>query len=802
MRFYQLLLFLLISLTAFGEKSPIKIKGHITSGKEHIAFASVSINEGQLGTHSDDTGHFVLELEKGKEYKIEISMVGYQSIVKHITADKSGELHFNLKKDLLELNEVIVSSSRRAQNRKETPAVVNVVGKELFASSNFKVASEGLNFISGSRVENTCGNCGATQLRLNGLEGPYTQILIDSRPLFNGLIGVYGLEQIPVSMVEQVEVVRGGGSVLYGANAIGGTVNILTKSPEFNAFEVGSSFSTIDGKSNDYNVYFNSSLISNNEKTSAYIYGSFRQRDAWNANPEDVYYLIDEDGNPYGNPIKDDFSELTALSTYSFGSKIYQKLNEQHKLSLDLKYTKDERRGGNKLDLEPHEADLTETIDMHIGSASLEHDWFSTNKKIHLNNYFSTQYVHRDSYYGAHQTPDGYGLTTGSTIVGGSQLNLDLGEFFGGENFFVAGMEYIHDQINDKKLSYFDEEENRQTDDVTISDQVSNTYAVFAQNEWKADRLSVLLGARLDYVDIKDLQNPENNKSLPAFNPRVNMKYKLSEDMQIRAGFATGFRAPQMFSEDLHIEVSSGQGVRTILDPNLEAENSISFNLAWDLDKTIGGTQVYLLTEGFHTRIKNRFDNQFDYMEDGTLILFKRNSTSDAVVEGFNFEAKVAPSEFFNVQGAYTIQSSSYEEENQWGDEDSSTSKFILRTPNQYGSITTNYNISNQWTASLTGVYTGKMYAPYIPGGFIDGELTTEETLIETESFFDLGFKVSYITKLTKDTKIQLGLGVNNIFNQMQESFVSGIDKDAAFVYGPITPRMFYFDIKIGNLLQ
>ncbi|NLR91018.1 TonB-dependent receptor [Flammeovirga agarivorans] len=799
LRFNLLLLF--VSTSVFS--NTIKVKGHITCGNEHIPFANVSINDGQKGVYSDDHGHFLIELEEGKTYTFLISVVGYKDMIKEFKPTRSNhDIHFNLSKDYLELNEVIVSSSRRSQSRQETSSVVNVVGSDFLIKNNFKVVAEGLNYIPGTRVESTCGNCGSSQLRLNGLEGPYTQILIDSRPLFNGLVGVYGLEQIPVAMIDQIEVVRGGGSVLYGANAIGGTVNIITKSPQFNSYEVGTNFGTIDGKSHDYSAYFNTSLVSKNDKTSSYIYGSYRNRDAWNANPNDIYYRLDEDGNTIGEPIKDDFSELTAMKTLSLGTKVYHQFSEYNKVSMDVKYTHDKRRGGNKLDQPKEEADITEAIDMHIGTAMLNHDWYSKSNKLHLNNYFSGQYVHRDSYYGAHQQKDGFGLTTGKTIVAGSQLNINLGNVLNGRSYFVTGVEYINDQINDKKLSYFDEELGKVTDDATVSDQISNTYAVFAQNEWMSNRWSVLIGARWDFVDIVDNQNQQNNKSVNSINPRINLKYKLNDNMQLRGGFATGFRAPQMFSEDLHIEVTSGQGVRTQLDPNLKPESSISYNLAWDFDKTFGHVQTYFLIEGFYTKIKDRFDNQYDYLEDGTLILFKRNSTSDAVVQGVNLEGRIAPNEKLSFQAAYTVQTSMYEEENQWGDEETSTSKHILRTPNQYGSLSADYNITSQWSVSMTGVYTGSMYVPYLPGGFIDGELTTDEELIDTEQFFDMGIKVSYLTKLSKSANIQIGAGVKNIFNQMQSTFVSGIDKDAAFVYGPITPRMFYIDLRIGNLLN
>ena len=115
---------------------------------------------------------------------------------------------------------------------------MNITSGKLFSAVGSSTLSESMNFTPGLRIENNCGNCAVTQLRINGLEGHYSQILLDSRPIFSSLATVYGLDQLPVSMIERVEVVRGGGSALYGANAIGGVVNIITKEPLYNTLNV------------------------------------------------------------------------------------------------------------------------------------------------------------------------------------------------------------------------------------------------------------------------------------------------------------------------------------------------------------------------------------------------------------------------------------------------------------------------------------------------------------------------------------------------------------------------------------
>ena len=126
-----------------------------------------------------------------------------------------------------DLNEIVVSASRSEQKRIEAPIIVSTISPKLLSTVQAVTLSEGLNFSPGLRLENNCQNCGFTQVRMNGMEGPYTQLLINSRPIISGLAGVYGLELLPTNMIERIEVVRGGGSALFGSNAIAGTINLI-----------------------------------------------------------------------------------------------------------------------------------------------------------------------------------------------------------------------------------------------------------------------------------------------------------------------------------------------------------------------------------------------------------------------------------------------------------------------------------------------------------------------------------------------------------------------------------------------
>ena len=123
-----------------------------------------------------------------------------------------------------------------------------MVSRKLFENTNSVCLAQGLNFQPGLRVETNCQNCGTQQVRINGLDGAYSQILIDSRPIFSALAGVYGIEQIPANMIDRVEVIRGGGSALFGANAIAGVINIITKEPTSNSVEVANTTNLIYGE--------------------------------------------------------------------------------------------------------------------------------------------------------------------------------------------------------------------------------------------------------------------------------------------------------------------------------------------------------------------------------------------------------------------------------------------------------------------------------------------------------------------------------------------------------------------------
>ncbi|MFO7998068.1 MAG: TonB-dependent receptor, partial [Bacteroidales bacterium] len=234
-----LLLFFVLSLmmpAANGtsrEKTAANIVGHVIGEGEHLPFVNISVKGTTIGTLTDETGHFYLFHLPVDEVVIAAHYVGYKPKEIKISpeANVTKELTFVLEPDVLGLEEVVVTGDRNARKRSESPVIVNSIQSGLFTATQSATLSESLNYTPGLRLENNCQNCGFTQVRMNGMEGSYSQILINSRPIFSGLAGVYGLELIPANMIDRIEVVRGGGSAVYGSNAIAGTINLILKDP-------------------------------------------------------------------------------------------------------------------------------------------------------------------------------------------------------------------------------------------------------------------------------------------------------------------------------------------------------------------------------------------------------------------------------------------------------------------------------------------------------------------------------------------------------------------------------------------
>ena len=417
-----------------------------------------------------------------------------------------------------------------------------------------------MNFQSGLRVENNCGNCGrSTQLRINGLEGQYSQVLLDSRPIFSSLASVYGLEQLPVAMIERVEVIRGGGSALFGANAIGGVVNIITKEPLYNSVTLANTTNISEDGTADFNTSLNGSFVSDDYKTGVYLFGMIRDRDSYDRNG-------------------DGFSDIPELNSETVGFRAYYKTSPYTRLTAEYHHIHEFRRGGNAFDLPPHMADIAEQLNHKIDGGGLKFELVQPGRAAdRLGVYASAQRIGRDSYFGTDRNPDADGGATGDeTFVAGTQYTCSFERLLFLPSELTAGVEYNYNALDDKYLGFG--RDFRQT--------TRSTRGFFFQNEWRSERLNFLVGGRVDKHSM--MKNA-------VFSPRVNVRYSPTPAVGLRASYASGYRAPQAYNEDLHIDALDNKVAVIRLDPNLRPEYSHSLSASVDLYRNFGRVQGNLL---------------------------------------------------------------------------------------------------------------------------------------------------------------------------------------------------------------
>ena len=736
-------------------ESDAHIHGHVIDKAtgEHLPYMVVVLKGTTIGVTTESTGHYMIRNVPEGRFVVEVSAVGYKTQSREIDIRKgrSYEVNFILEEDHIMLEGTIVSATRSETTRKMSPTLVNVVGMDTYNRTNSTTVAQGLAFQPGVRVENNCQNCGFQQVRINGLDGQYTQILIDSRPIFSALAGVYGIEQLPANMVDRVEVMRGGGSALFGSSAIAGTINIITKEPVRNSSSISHTTTSIGGSSALHNTTdINASIVSEDNKLGLAVFGQNTSKDAWDAN---------DDG----------YTELSKISGQTVGFRGYIKTGLYSKITTEYHHLQEFRRGGDNLDLPPHEAMIAEQTKHGINTGGLKYDWFSKDQKHRLIAFASIQHIDRESYYGAGQDPNAYGKTTDLTWVAGSQYIYKAENCLFLPADLTVGVEYNEDYLKDNMWGY-----NRQTE------QTVRIVSAYAQNEWKNEIWGILIGGRLDKHNlIRNL----------IFSPRANLRYNPSENLNFRASYSYGFRAPQAFDEDLHIDNVGGTVSMIRLADDLRVEKSQSVSVSADMYRSWGDWQGNLLLEGFYTDLDDVFALKELGFENGILIK-ERHNESGARVFGGNIEGKVAWRDIFQLQLGVTMQNSKYKEGRSWSDDVEATRR-MFRTPDFHGYFTASYNPMQALTLALSGTYTGSMLIEHHAG-----MIEINET-VETPSFFDMGFKAAYDFKVYKSFSLQLNAGLQNMFNSFQNDFDFGADRDSGYIYGPTLPRTIFMGIKL-----
>ena len=730
----------------------VHLVGHVLDEQtgEHLPFVNVQLKGTNIGTVTDESGHYFLnDLPIGKQVVV-FSYVGYETEELPVLLEegKTVELKAAIHEVSQQLNSVVVTANRYATKRQEAATIVNVLSPKLFETAAVGCVAEALSFQPGLRVENTCSNCGKTDLRINGLQGQYTQILMDSRPVFSSMASVYGLEQVPAAMIDRIEVVRGGGSAMYGANAIAGVVNIITKEPVRNFVNIANTSQVNEHAGYDIHTDLNASVLTENRKIGAYLFASHRTR------------------SPYDRDL-DGFSEVPQLRTTTAGARLFVKTGDYSKITAEYHHTTDYRRGGNRIDDEPHKADIAEQLRHNIDAGSLAFDWYSPDNRHFVSAYSAVQHIGRESYFGAGRDTAAYGRSTDLTANTGLQYRFSYpcGLMHGD---LTVGAEYNYNGLHDRMLGY--------GRDITQNVHVVGAYA---QNEWKNAEWSVLLGARLE---------KHNLLTLPVCAPRATVRYTPVEGLVLRAGYSSGYRAPQAYDEDLHVAAVGGNVSLITLAPDLRPEYSHSATLSADWYRQFGAWELNLTAEGFYTYLQDVFFLREDGKDAAGNLLFTRTNARGAWVGGLNLEGKLSltlPSFYFQLSAGYTYQQSRYIEAQQWSESVAPQTR-MLHTPDNYAYLLLDMQPVKDFTISVNGKATGSMLVPHL-AGFVAHD---EEVL--TPTFWDISLRLAYDIHLYKHYCLEVSAGVKNILDQFQRDIDQGPNRDANYIYGSSQPRTYF----------
>lgn len=759
----------------------------VNTKQEPVAGVWVGIPQLQIQQLTKTDGTFSFSQLPADSVAIQFRYVGYRTFTKwwHPSLQASWDVPIVLRTDVFLIDQVTVTGSRREVAATDAPVLTSQISALALKNIQAQQVSDGLAFAPGLRIENNCQNCGFTQVRMNGLPGPYTQVLINGRPVFSALAGVYGLEQLPANMVERMEIVRGGGSVLYGSNAIAGTVNIITRTPSQNDFSLSINQAFTNFQQSDRTVQWSAAIVNKSQTQGIQFFAFDRNRDFWDAN-------------------NDGFSEITALKSTSLGFDGFIKWQNHSRLTYNFYRLIEDRRGGSDFDRPPHQAAIAEQLQHQVYGAQVQNHWSSKNFKHQLTLYTALQTVRRNSYYGAGGrilkptdtiTPtdllamNAYGNTRDFSQNTGIQWGYTPSTRW----YFIGGTELQSNWLNDLVPGY-----NR------AITQTTHAWGSYLEANYKPTHwLELVAGGRLEQIAINGSYTLQNNTvpnrlRLQVPIPRVQTLVHLHKNWKMRAGWAAGYRAPQAFDEDLHLETVGGDVRFILMAPNLLPEISNSFNasLNWDVLQMEG--QWHAVLEAFHTRLKNPFViSNPEFLENGGVVLTKRNGAG-ATVAGLHLEAGYAHKRLWVLNGGFTSQIAQYTtpeiiwEPAAGAGTSPTTTPRLLRTPNRYGFLTYAYTPNAAWTFTTSGVFTGSMAVPHM----VDPE--TSYTIIkETPAFADVHLKVAYNFQKMEKSNLEIAVGLQNAFNSFQRDFDKGPDRDAGYVYGPMRPRTVYFGITL-----
>jgi len=584
---------LFLSTTAIAQTATIK--GRVSSNGKSVEYANVIIKNKSIGSPTDTLGNYLISNIAPGVYTMVISAIGFNTVERIITlkASEVRVVNFELIESESSFNEVVVSGTMKEVSRLESPVPVELYSSKFFKANPTPSLFDALQNVNGVKPQLNCNICNTGDIHINGLEGPYTMILIDGMPIVSGLSTVYGLSGIPQSLIERVEVVKGPASTLYGSEAVGGLINVITKQPT-NAPKLATDiFATSWG---EVNIDIAGKFYAG-KKVQSLIGASF------------FNYALPIDNN------NDGFTDVTLQNRISVFNKWSFDRKSNRVFSLAGRYVYENRWGG-----EMHWTKKFRGSDSVYGESIYTKRWeiFGTyqlpfNEKIILQ--FSAN---------GHDQNSAYGITPyiAQQYVAFGQLTWN--KQLKGNDFLVgATFRYTFYDDNTAATASFDTMG-------LIKNRPSNTHlpGIFIQDEIAINANNkLLLGLRYDYNSIHG----------SILTPRINYKWNAKNKRSIlRFSIGNGYRVANVYSED-HAALTGARKVEFI--EKLKPETSWNGNINF-VKKiyTQSGVFVGIDATIFYTYFTNKIIA--DYLTDPNKIIYN-NLSGYAVSRGASLNLDV-----------------------------------------------------------------------------------------------------------------------------------------------------------------
>lgn len=747
--------YILLFLPIFINAQIVNVQGSINSNDGPLEFATISIVDSDYGVTSNENGYFEIQVDSSKDNYLLVSYLGYISkkiSIKNIDKDLKN-LVVVLEEDINGLNEIIVTGSLRDQFVTESPVKVNVItSKKInsFLPSAGSTVKEIIQLINGAQEVIACGVCYTNSISINGLEGPYTSILLDGIPMYGNLASVYGLSGIPSMIIDRIEIVKGPSSTLYGSEAVAGVINIITKNfedqPYFSLDIQGTSYSE---------SYINLAIAPKVGKSKTYFGSTWDKKN----------YYKDYNDDGFGDDIN--FDRFSLFNKWD----IFRK--SKKKFIINTRYYFEDRRNGvedfmlkdNYKKLRGSKTVYGESINTYRFELFGKYE-FDFLDDFELNYSYSKH--NQNSFYGSDFYKAKQEILFSQFTLKRKFLKHDM----------LYGLSFRKNMYDDNTSA------TEQLIDGIIFNESSNQFTpgIFIQDQYSpSNKISIISGLRVD--------NYKDHGSI--FSPSLHFKYNPGEWLSFRLNAGTGFRIVNLFSED-HAFVTGQREVKILEELQPERSKSIILNSNYIYSGLSGTGNLDL--DIFYTHFSNKIIPSY---EDIRYIIYK-NSKGYAYTKGFSgawnhtFLNGIAFTLNFNHQIA------KYYESN--------TISNIEHSPNWTVSLNFKLPFKNRWSLNTSSNFTGEMQLPVVFDMNSNGELSKFPRPVRSNPFSIHNINIS--GELNNNHEIYFGLLNVLNFRQKESSLVAFNDPnhnkgfspffDTSYVYAPNQGVEFFLGYKFN----